>query len=594
MTAGRRLRFLVLGPLAVDRGCGPEPVPGRRDQAVLAALLAHRNTVIPAERLADWVWSGEAPRTRNALQARVSHLRRFLGPVDASRLEYHAGGYLLRVSACEVDDEELAQAAEQARMLLGSDQPSMARDRLSAALKLWRGAPYSPHDEATFTTMAAAGVNELYQSALELHARATLEAGDPIEAIMLARRLVEDQPLRPAGRVVLMQALDATERRAEALEVYDRGRRLLAEVAGLEPAPELRAAQQKILAEERSRTRSQVGGPGVLDTVEMLRWLAGEGDVVASLRLGARSAWGWWLTGERSRASALISDLLVMHRRTGCSDRALELRARAWAGALSAHEHDEHQALRGAREALIALGAGWSSADALAALLLAERHHERGERQTAQSLLVPALQHLRADKDEWGIALAKLVHARGMLLTGASDEAERSASEALTIFQHLADPAGQLVGLDLLGYAREVGGDYRRAGEHHQRAMEYATHRGWLHAQAMQLARLGNVLLLEGDTNRSRDRLDEALALARHIGSPGLESYALNGLALVAARTGQLSRAHDSYGSVELVSKHRFPFRRGFHGRCSLAHHRRRHDTQITPSRGPGGRGQDG
>ncbi len=50
----------------------------RREFHLLAGLLAHRNETIPLTRLARLVWGSDGEPSRNALQARVSHLRRAL------------------------------------------------------------------------------------------------------------------------------------------------------------------------------------------------------------------------------------------------------------------------------------------------------------------------------------------------------------------------------------------------------------------------------------------------------------------------------------------------------------------------------------
>ncbi|PRX50936.1 DNA-binding SARP family transcriptional activator [Prauserella shujinwangii] len=537
-----RPRFLVLGPVAVALGDGHR-APAPRDQVVLAALLAHRNTVVPASRLAGWAWPERDAPSRNALQARISRLRGLLGPGRAAGLEFRSGGYRLRVPAGEADDDLLRDAVDRARWLLGADQPVAAGEVLTAGLELWRGEPYAPHGQAPFAATAVAALRELHRTARLLRCAAAREAGDLDGAVAAGRLLVEEDPLWPGGRAELMRALDAAGRRAEALDVYEAGRRLVAEATGLEPATELRSLQQRILREERSRARTRLAGPGVLDPLGMLRWLAEAGDVEPALRLGVRCAWGWWLTGDRARGRSLIHELLVRYRNGGCSDRTLDLRARAWAGALSVHDRDQHRALRDARDALAALGTSWAGTDALAAVLVAERHHERGERAAARELLGGAVRSLRAADDVWGLALAELVEARGLLLSGSCDAADRAATAALSRFERLADPAGQLAALDVLGYSSEVHGRYRAAARHHLRALEYAVHGDWPHARGRQLARLGSVLGLAGDPEAGRARLTEALALGRELGSHQLAAYALNGLAVVDVRTGTPARA---------------------------------------------------
>ncbi|HEY9390029.1 MAG TPA: helix-turn-helix domain-containing protein, partial [Mycobacteriales bacterium] len=90
----------VLGPVCVEHDGGRHEPNGAHESALLSALLVFRNQVIPAERLARWMWPEES-RSANALQAHVSRIRRLLG-TQRDRLQYRPGGYLLRVEHGEV------------------------------------------------------------------------------------------------------------------------------------------------------------------------------------------------------------------------------------------------------------------------------------------------------------------------------------------------------------------------------------------------------------------------------------------------------------------------------------------------------------
>ena len=71
----------MLGELTAARDGAVVDLGGRRQRAVLGALVMHRGQVVAAERLADCVWGDRAPaNVAGALQAYVSHLRRRLQP----------------------------------------------------------------------------------------------------------------------------------------------------------------------------------------------------------------------------------------------------------------------------------------------------------------------------------------------------------------------------------------------------------------------------------------------------------------------------------------------------------------------------------
>lgn len=94
-----RVEFAVLGPLEVRVEGRPVHVPGRRQRALLAALLLSPGTVVPLDRLIDEVF-GEVPpgQARNALQTYVARLRSALGPA-AGLIVTRPPGYLLDVPA---------------------------------------------------------------------------------------------------------------------------------------------------------------------------------------------------------------------------------------------------------------------------------------------------------------------------------------------------------------------------------------------------------------------------------------------------------------------------------------------------------------
>ena len=75
---------------------------------------------------------------------------------------------------------------------------------------------------------------------------------------------VARHPLRERPRHLLIDALDATGRRAEALRVFDAYRRLLAEELGVAPSVALRARHDRLLDEDVARaTRRPVNGAPV-------------------------------------------------------------------------------------------------------------------------------------------------------------------------------------------------------------------------------------------------------------------------------------------------------------------------------------------
>ena len=91
------------------------------------------------------------------------------------------------------------------------------------------------------------GLAEVRVRAAEARAERRLAAGATDGLIAELAAMADDDPLRERPRELLMSALVATGRNAEALRVYDDFRRLLAEELGIAPSPALSAKQADVL-----------------------------------------------------------------------------------------------------------------------------------------------------------------------------------------------------------------------------------------------------------------------------------------------------------------------------------------------------------
>src|SRR4051812_16165908 len=131
------LEFRLLGPLEALVDGVPAALGGPRQRAVLALLLAHRNEVVPADRLIDGVWDEEPPETAaNVLQGHVSHLRRALGrDVIVTR----GRDYAVRVPDGALDLHRFERLAGAAAGALAEGRPRDASAALHEALGVWRG-----------------------------------------------------------------------------------------------------------------------------------------------------------------------------------------------------------------------------------------------------------------------------------------------------------------------------------------------------------------------------------------------------------------------------------------------------------------------
>jgi SARP family transcriptional regulator, regulator of embCAB operon len=97
----------VLGPLELTVGGRPVSLGSRKQRAVLAMLVIHRNRVVGSEALIDAVWGKRARQeARASLHTYVSNLRRLLNDVDVDGRAVLAAvppGYRLSVPDMDCD-----------------------------------------------------------------------------------------------------------------------------------------------------------------------------------------------------------------------------------------------------------------------------------------------------------------------------------------------------------------------------------------------------------------------------------------------------------------------------------------------------------
>ena len=254
MEGESRLRLRVLGGLAATRDGVAVDLGGRRQRAVLAALVVMRDQVVSTERLAEWVWGDHAPaNTAGAVQAYVSHLRRRLQPEAGARrrdgvIASSGAGYVLRLGPETVDAWSFESAVESARTM----PPADAVRTLDDALRLWRGAPYAEYAGEPWVEAETIRLTELRDVARERLLEARLQLGDAALLVGELEALVADDPLREERWRLLVLALYRAQRQADALSALRRARTTLAEELGVDPGPALRSLEAEVLAQSPS------------------------------------------------------------------------------------------------------------------------------------------------------------------------------------------------------------------------------------------------------------------------------------------------------------------------------------------------------
>jgi DNA-binding SARP family transcriptional activator/tetratricopeptide (TPR) repeat protein len=210
--------FRVLGPLEAEVDGQSAALGGPKPRMLLATLLLRANTTVSTDVLVDVLWPGSPPRSAVAnVRTYVHSLRRLLD----NRIEHRAGGYLLRAAPDEIDLHRFEQTRDPA---------------------LWRGhfledLPHSHEFEPT-----RARVTELWLSAREGRLRAAVDRGEHDAAIAELRGLLSEHPVREELWQLLIHALTAAGRRADAAQAYTEASRVLRAELDTTPGPELLAA----------------------------------------------------------------------------------------------------------------------------------------------------------------------------------------------------------------------------------------------------------------------------------------------------------------------------------------------------------------
>jgi predicted ATPase/DNA-binding SARP family transcriptional activator len=243
------------------------PIGGRQLRVLLTLLALEAGRVVPAGTLADRVWPQEQPADPgNALQTLVSRLRAALRGAGCDRLiESHPAGYRLTVPPDAVDALAFRSLAADGRRALAGGDAAAAVRVLRPALALWRGQPLADAEGCEFAEAAAIRLAELRDDAVLDRIEAELALGQGASLVGELKAVVSADPLaeRPLG--LLMRALYAGGRQAEALAAYAQARERFAEQLGVDPSPAVEQVYLRILrGEEPFSQRSSAPPPDPL------------------------------------------------------------------------------------------------------------------------------------------------------------------------------------------------------------------------------------------------------------------------------------------------------------------------------------------
>ncbi|GAB3399427.1 BTAD domain-containing putative transcriptional regulator [Flindersiella endophytica] len=225
-----------------------------RQQAVLAALIVDAGRPVTTETLIDRIWDDDPPaEARNVLYSYLSRIRRVLKQAAKLTgeppvlLERRYAGYVLNVDPAAVDLHQFRSLVETCRDPRRSD--AERADALTEALRLWRGTPLAGV-QGEWVTQVRENWRRMRLDTTLQWAQAQLRLGRTATVIAALPEVIAEYPYVEPLEGLLMRALHAEDRDAEAIDRYTAVRSRLAEQLGTDPGAELATLHQSILRGE--------------------------------------------------------------------------------------------------------------------------------------------------------------------------------------------------------------------------------------------------------------------------------------------------------------------------------------------------------
>ena len=238
--------------------------PGRQGRILFAYLAVQHGRSVPRDELAELLWGEDLPATwEKALRVLTTKLRALLeecGIDGSSMLRSAFGCYQLTLPAdAWIDVDAAVTALERGEAALAGRELDEARAQASTAAELARRV-FLPGEDGRWVEDQRRDLRDVLVRALECLRDAALAEGEFGNAIRYAAEITDLEPFRETSYRALMQAHVAAGNPAEALRVYERCRRFLADELGAYPSPESKAVYLEILRNSPGSSDSEIEG----------------------------------------------------------------------------------------------------------------------------------------------------------------------------------------------------------------------------------------------------------------------------------------------------------------------------------------------
>ncbi|MEV7967852.1 tetratricopeptide repeat protein [Sphaerisporangium sp. NPDC088356] len=244
------MEFRILGPVELWSCERRHDLGWARERLVMAVLLMTPGRPVSAQSLIGKMWDGNpTEKARAHLQTHIARLRSRLhdiGEDKGTHLYHLSGAYILETDVENIDYHRFRRLRTEARQSAASGDPDHALRLYQQAANLWRGEPLAGLQGSWADTTRKNLEDELVGCTIE---RITLELGhgDHIRPIAELSELVTRFPFDEKLVELLMRALYAGGRQADALAAYRQARKRLVDDLGTEAGTELQELHQRIL-----------------------------------------------------------------------------------------------------------------------------------------------------------------------------------------------------------------------------------------------------------------------------------------------------------------------------------------------------------
>ncbi|MGH2753986.1 MAG: BTAD domain-containing putative transcriptional regulator [Actinomycetota bacterium] len=503
-----QLRIHLLGPPNVERDGAPAPPPKGKKVWALLAYLIRTDAPVSRARLSSLLFA-DAEDPLGALRWNLAELRRLLdlkGILRGEPIE------LALPADTEIDVE---------RVIHGT----------------WRQAMSVPGIGNTFLEGLSFGASATYETWLLTERRhlenvsadvmreaafGRIAAGAPGDAITLARKLVEGDPLDESYQALLIRSLAASGDRDGARAQLEACRALFMKELGIEPGPDV---QNAVVPPSVPLPRTALAG----SASARAQMDAGE----AAIAAGALDAGISSLRGAAAEAAAV-------------GDLALEAQALLALGSSLIHAprgRDEEGSVILHRTIEVATEAGLARVVAASRRELGYVEMLAGRYDRSRQWLEHALETVGDDIGEE--AMIRAVLGACWSDTAHYPEAIRELERSLALAEETGSGKQIAYTSAFLGRARLLTGAVDDARRTALRAKAMAEQEAWTSFVAWPESFVGDCLLLEGDVDAAADAYEHAFALGCQIGDPCWEGVGARGIGLVKEKRGLVDEAID-------------------------------------------------